>query len=232
MSDNQPETAQIPVYQCDGTVRCYATVDASDEAFALQWRWYLSHRYAARGVKGHTVYLHRELMGLPQRKESHQEVDHINGNGLDNRRANLRVVPQAHNQQNKPSYPGSSRYRGVHWNRRLQCWVACAGRRAIHLGLYADELDAAKVAARWRVAHYPGTVEDPALLDGDTPAPLPSRHRGERIGSAKLNQMIVREARARYAAGGINLTQLAKEYQIGRSAMGNAVRGITWAHVA
>lgn len=76
-------------------------------------------------------------------------VDHRNHDGLDNRRANLRVGTQADNNANqrKRSRPTSSRYKGVYWSNTYGVWIAeikgPVGRK--HLGRFEDETEAAKV---------------------------------------------------------------------------------------
>jgi len=78
-----------------------ALVDDEDYEWLSAHKWYASlcrhgrGAYAARTVKGRSVSMHRTLAGEPGLL-----VDHINGNPLDNRRANLRAVPKAVNQQN------------------------------------------------------------------------------------------------------------------------------------
>lgn len=86
-----------------------------------------------------TVYMHRLITGWPM-------TDHINHDGLDNRRRNLRPATPAQNAQNRRPHPGtSSRYKGVGWNRRGRNWTAVinlAGRR-LYLGHFTNEEDAA-----------------------------------------------------------------------------------------
>lgn len=57
------------------------------------------------------------------------------------------------------------------------------------------------------------------------------RPRGERQGSAKLTEAIVRQVRTEYAAGGVSLSTLALRYGCSRPTVGKAVRRRTWAHV-
>jgi hypothetical protein len=58
--------------------------------------------------------MHRQIMGA---KEG-QEIDHINGNGLDNRRENLRIVTRSQNLANRPAFKSSkSGYKGVRKNK-------------------------------------------------------------------------------------------------------------------
>lgn len=55
--------------------------------------------------------------------------------------------------------------------------------------------------------------------------------RGEMSVRSKLNDAVVREARARYRAGGTSFRRLAAEYGVSPSAVRLAVRGEAWAHV-
>jgi hypothetical protein len=73
-------------------------------------------------------------------------TDHINHDGLDNRRSNLRPVTPAQSAANRrPQIGSSSRYKGVQWSTRGRKWSAVinvAGRRR-YLGLFVDEEEAA-----------------------------------------------------------------------------------------
>lgn len=81
-------------------------IDAEDVNDVLCYLWHAiwsktaKKWYAATpsgGKKGQILYLHRLLMGEPEG----MYVDHINGDGLDNRRANLRVVTMSENMHNR-----------------------------------------------------------------------------------------------------------------------------------
>ena len=89
-----------------------------------------------------TVYLHRALMN----PDARQKVDHINGNGLDNRRANLRCCTNQQNVINRrKKQKARSRFKGVTWHEKGQKWRAriMIDRQEISLGLFATEADAA-----------------------------------------------------------------------------------------
>src|SRR5690606_30332906 len=89
----------------------------SDEDYPLvtgyQWHAFRIHNawYAATSqIGGKRIYLHRFIM----RPASGMEVDHINGDGLDNRRENLRVCTHQDNLRNvRRSTPSRSGFRGV-----------------------------------------------------------------------------------------------------------------------
>ena len=95
------------------------------------------------GGRTYAPYMHDLIMKPPPG----YEVDHINGNGLDNRRCNLRLATRSQNARNSQGHrDGTSSFRGVcRWASRVgsdRPWQACLGRR--HLGFFATEEDAAK----------------------------------------------------------------------------------------
>lgn len=76
-------------------------------------------------------------------------IDHINGDGLDNRKENLRQSTATTNNQNKRKSRGESEYKGVYRNHQVFTkitWMACiqANGKHIHLGSFDSEEKAAK----------------------------------------------------------------------------------------
>jgi hypothetical protein len=128
-------------------------VDDEDYDILIAYRWYALNPYdnlwyairsAIHPIKGTktTSRMHREIM----RVTSTQEIDHINGDGLDNRRMNLRIVTRLRNQWNSRSEARStSIYKGVSWDNTRSKW--CAKIRVYgrlrHLGYFVDETMAA-----------------------------------------------------------------------------------------
>ena len=105
--------------------------------------------------------IHRVLMGLLPKDKIH--VDHINGNGLDNRRSNLRFATQEQNSRNRriqkfrAGIPVTSKYKGVHKHRRDgDLYRSCiyVSKKRVHLGYYKNELDAAKAYNSAAVLYY------------------------------------------------------------------------------
>lgn len=94
-----------------------------------------------RQKRKHYVSLHRLIMQPPPRLV----VDHINGNTLDNRRANLRVCTNAENIRNSRINTGSSRFKGVYYDKAKARWKAQIGydNQRFHIGFYATEEEAA-----------------------------------------------------------------------------------------
>lgn len=74
------------------------------------------------------------------------EIDHINRDPSDNRLENLRETTRAENLLNTNSRGGSSRFKGVYWNKRDKAWQAYikTGRKMKNLGLFKVEEDAAR----------------------------------------------------------------------------------------
>lgn len=110
-------------------------------------------RYPRRGGKSVCVLMHREILDAP--KGMH--VDHINGDRLDNRRENLRLCTHAQNGRNrKPTPGGSSKYKGVKWDRRAKKWRATIkiNRKEYHLGYFTSETEAALAYDRGALKHH------------------------------------------------------------------------------
>lgn len=125
-----------------------AIVDDADYEQLSQRRWRLlapkrGGEYALGQARGVTMAMHRVIACPPPG----MEVDHINGNGLDNRRGNLRVCTKSGNQRNQrvQSRAKTSAFKGVSGMRGRTRWVACIklGGRDTYLGSFGNEVDAA-----------------------------------------------------------------------------------------
>jgi hypothetical protein len=130
----------------------YTIVDPQDFYRFNIFNWCLreteTNTYAIRQIscpknKARIVSLHREIMNNPDGLL----VDHANGDGLDNRRTNLRLATHSQNQFNKRKTKSktSSRFIGVYFEKRKNRWMARIhyhGKR-IWLGSFKSESDAA-----------------------------------------------------------------------------------------
>lgn len=98
------------------------------------------------------LFMHRVITSA----QPGMDVDHINGNGLDNRKINLRVCTRSQNLQNKPRRPGTSRFKGVYWNTRDLVWRAyiSVNRSVTSLGQFRDEVEAAKTYDAAALKHF------------------------------------------------------------------------------
>lgn len=159
------DIALVPLCRRDGTVRAYAIIDASDAEWVGQWCWSVSGHYAGRREVTEdnrvlTVFLHRELLGLPRVSDG-RLGDHIDRDSLNCRRHNLRVVTRFENAQNKTKWQRSaSDHRGV-TARRNGKWVARVhvDGRTQHLGTFPTEIEAAMVARKARLRFMSGAVD-------------------------------------------------------------------------
>lgn len=126
----------------------FCFVDLIDAEWVQKHNWFCdrppgrSGIYVIRTEGGKVIRLHRAILDAP----SELEVDHVNRNGLDNRRCNIRLATKSQNNANKP-LPGNktANYRGVSRCKARNCWQA---QFKIHgknrgLGLYDDQRDAA-----------------------------------------------------------------------------------------
>lgn len=114
-----------------------ALIDVADVAAVARWSWQAVFRgksWYARNRESR--YMHHVVLGqVPGR-----EIDHVNGNGLDNRRCNLRHATRTQNRANQHHASGASGTKGVYWHKRDQVWqAALAGK---HLGYFTNKADA------------------------------------------------------------------------------------------
>lgn len=72
-------------------------VDDNDFDWLNSYRWSVTLWYAATTIGGRSVYMHRLIMDPPEGLV----VDHRNGDGLDDRRSNLRIVTRSENSRNR-----------------------------------------------------------------------------------------------------------------------------------
>lgn len=124
----------------------FAKVDDADFGWLSQWKWHALKQpntfYACRTIKNggrkSTIWMHRLINDTP----TDLKTDHINGDGLDNRRSNLRSVDHQANMINCARHKaGSSRFRGVSWHIRQQRWIAqiTVDYRNIYIGVFDTE---------------------------------------------------------------------------------------------
>lgn len=85
------------------------------------------------------------------------EVDHIDRNGLNNQKSNLRVCTHQQNNWNQgKKRPGTSKYKGVYWFHKRKKWIARMriNGKTKHLGCFVLESDAAKTYDKFAILHF------------------------------------------------------------------------------
>lgn len=121
-----------------------AYVDEDDFEKLSEYPWFVSFRkhnmYARRNTPGFNnkkILMHREILGIT---DSKIHIDHIDGDGLNNQKSNLRVCDQKLNMANrKKNIKGSSVFKGV--SKRDNKWRANLAGKSI--GTYDSEKEAA-----------------------------------------------------------------------------------------
>jgi len=128
----------------------FALVDDEDFEWLSKWKWHARNKkhtfYAQRctwfNKRTKSVQMHRAILGLTDPKI---QGDHINGNGFDNRRSNLRRCTNSQNRQNLLHCRGKSKYKGVYWHVKGKKWIAKIhlNKKSMHIGSYDSERKAA-----------------------------------------------------------------------------------------
>lgn len=128
----------------------YAIVDDEDFDELSKYTWHIHNNYGRgfyvqrcfndpenwRKVKNATM--HRQLLNFPK-----NPIDHLNKNGLDNRKVNLRICTSGLNRVNsKLNKNNSSGHKNIYWCKEVQKWRAVITGKHIHLGYFSNLTDA------------------------------------------------------------------------------------------
>lgn len=138
---------KIPLTGRNGSGK-YTIIDDEDYPKVANTKWHYGCKYYAVhhkmiNRKHFYIYLHKVVLGV----ENKTEVDHINGDKLDNRRSNLRICTHQQNMHNKGMQKNNkSGFKGVSWDSTRKRWKATISHhdRTINLGRFQDKMDAVR----------------------------------------------------------------------------------------
>ncbi len=127
----------------------FALVDDGDYSFLSQWKWCAKEGnntfYAVRTdcITGRIIRMHRVLLDVP----NGIYADHVDMNGLNNQRLNIRLCTKSQNNCNRGTQSNNtSGYKGVNWHKKsklFQVNIAYKNKQ-IYLGCYKSKHEAAK----------------------------------------------------------------------------------------
>ena len=106
-----------------------ALVDDADFDWLNSYKWCLligggkrEYAHGARKYNGNLILMHRLIFGLPSKSF---DIDHIDGNGLNNQRSNLRMCTRSENLRNVAKRAiCKAKYKYIHYDRSRQRWQA------------------------------------------------------------------------------------------------------------
>ncbi len=139
-----PRPAPRPIPLTNGQ---FAVVDSEDYDHLSSFTWHAVKScdtyYAARRKGPRKIFMHRQITNAP----ANLIVDHIDHNGLNNKKSNLRLCKQDKNILNsRPTKGKSSKYKGVQFSKFYNRFIAIIfmnGRKHF-LGKFDNEIDAAR----------------------------------------------------------------------------------------
>jgi len=143
-----------------------ALVDDEDYAMLMGYKWCVrlanhGNLYAFRielvNGRNRGIHMHRVLLKAPD----HYQVDHINGNGLDNRKSNLRLCTQSQNMHNESQHStNTTGYKGVRRDKRKlargsRCYSAriTVDKKSYSCGMFKTAEEAAHAFDEMAIRH-------------------------------------------------------------------------------
>lgn len=113
----------------------FAKVDDEDFEEMMKYKWFATERgkqfYAFRNfpqvnkIRNYVIFMHRQLVGLKRGDKPRIEVDHADGDGLNNQRSNIRKCTPSQNRFNRPkNFQNKSGMKGVSWSKGRNKWLA------------------------------------------------------------------------------------------------------------
>lgn len=161
------ENYKIPLYNKNKECIDYAIVDKSIYDTLIKYKWYRRQynnlKYAFSFIDNNHTSMHKYLL---KNYNKNMVIDHINNNGLDNRKENLRIVTRSQNSQNRKKIireNTTSKYIGVSKNGNK--WKSCY--KGITIGYYFNELDAAKEYDKYALIESNGIAKTNKLIKYD-----------------------------------------------------------------
>lgn len=134
-------------YRSDAKRHWNVLVDDADYELLKQFNWCVDKQGSVSGLVSKTprkrMLLHRYILQAPE----HLEVDHIDGDRLNNQRSNLRLATSSQNKANRgPRKDCKSGYKGVSLHKKLRKWTARVKTPATykHIGVFNTKEDAAR----------------------------------------------------------------------------------------
>jgi hypothetical protein len=150
----------------------HTLVDECDVVLVLAYPWLIDHhgyvvrRFSVGGRNNRRqrqIALHREINATP----AELVTDHIDGDKLNNTRANLRSVDRKKNSQNRKMHAGNiSGFKGVTYHKPSGRYAAriTVGYKQKHLGMFGTAEEAAECYAKAAPLYHGDAVRKNALI--------------------------------------------------------------------